>query len=150
MDTWQALKRIRQDLVSETESTAIVPDILTVQPLSRLEEFLRSKDASQNIQCLNAHVMERKIEALCQVERLNSGDNIFEYWQEKKSEDNALYVLSQTVLAVPSSQVSVERAFSALGLVLTQKRTHISETNLNNVLIVKLNNELFEKVSFAE
>ena len=41
-------------------------------------------------------------------------------------------------------QVSVERAFSALALILSKTRTQLSEEHLDNILLLKLNAPLFE------
>ena len=40
----------------------------------------------------------------------------------------------------------MERAFSALGLVLSDKRTRMNEDTLENILLIKLNKPLFEKI----
>lgn len=49
------------------------------------------------------------------------------------------------VLAVPTYQVSVETSFIAHGLVLSNRRTRLAEDTLPNILLVKLNRELFER-----
>jgi hAT family C-terminal dimerisation region len=46
--------------------------------------------------------------------------------------DPQLFGLSQVVLAVPPTQVSVERAFSALGLILTARRNRLGD----NIFII--------------
>lgn len=153
VNTWRTLQRFIPDIeVSRSTSMSSLDPEATVNrnTVSRLKAYLQSKDGRQNNFILSVDTMERKIDALSQERRLNSAENIFNYWQQKKSEDNELYILSQTVLAVPSSQVSVERAFSALGLILTQNRTKLTDTNLNNVLIVKLNSDLLNTVSLTE
>ena len=70
----------------------------------------------------------------------------FDYWEHQKM-DKDLYTLSQIVLSVPATQVSVERAFSALSLVLTKFRTRLSKDVLNEVLIIKLNKEVFHRLN---
>lgn len=76
--------------------------------------------------------------------RMSMTQNALEYWNNQK--ENELFGLAQTVLAVPATQVSVERAFSSLALVLSQKRTKLSADNLQKLLIVKLNQELLEDI----
>lgn len=49
------------------------------------------------------------------------------------------------VLAVPSNQVSVERSFSAFGLVLSNRRTGLAKDIVANMLLMKLNGELLEQ-----
>lgn len=64
----------------------------------------------------------------------------------RKHSHPELYEVATLLLSVPSNQVSVERSFSALGLVLTDKRTKMHDDTLENILIIKLNKQLFEKI----
>ncbi|CAK9291959.1 unnamed protein product [Gordionus sp. m RMFG-2023] len=70
------------------------------------------------------------------------------YWQSKKYQDPELYTLSRVVLAAPCSQVSVERSFSALGLIVTPLRTRLDKSTLNDILLIKLNKNLLNNVIF--
>lgn len=67
--------------------------------------------------------------------------NIMEYWQEKKCIYPHLYQLAKVVHSVPATQVSVERSFSALKMMLTDQRCNLSEESLAKLLFVKLNNK---------
>lgn len=88
-----------------------------------------------------------KINNLSFGSRLSADDNILDYWETKKYVEPDLYQLSQIVLATPPAQVTVERAFSSLSLVLTNRRTRLLQETLHNILIVKLNSDLFKKIS---
>lgn len=68
------------------------------------------------------------------------------HWKARKSTHPELYELAMVILAAPSTQVSVERAFSALALVLSDLRTGLSDDTLQNILMIKLNGDVFEKV----
>lgn len=68
---------------------------------------------------------------------------ILEYWEENKSYKPELYELAKILYAIPPTQCSVERAFSALALVLTPLRTKLSDQLLENILIVRLNKTIF-------
>lgn len=59
------------------------------------------------------------------------------YWEKNKK--SILYKLSQIVLGVPATQVSVERCISALKFILSDRRASLSEKNLENIYIIKLN-----------
>lgn len=54
-----------------------------------------------------------------------------------------LYKLASVVHAVPPTQTTIERAFSAMALILTHLRTNLSDNNLVNILMIRLNRELF-------
>lgn len=58
--------------------------------------------------------------------------DIMEYWEEKKFVFPNLYQLAKVVHSVPATEVSVERAFSALRLVLTDLSFYRNVTK-NNV-----------------
>lgn len=74
--------------------------------------------------------------------------NVLEFWQSNLFDISKLANLAQIVLATPCTQVSVERSFSALALVLSQKHFNLSPLNLRNILIIKLNSEYFDKIEF--
>lgn len=69
-----------------------------------------------------------------------------EYWKKKKIEDPLLYELANTVLALPCCQVTVERLFSALKLILTYLRTRIGKDILNDIMILKGNSKLIDEL----
>lgn len=56
-----------------------------------------------------------------------------------------LYKLAITVLAVPATQVSVERLFSGLKFILSPLRTNIGERILENQLLVRANRIFYHK-----
>lgn len=91
--------------------------------------------------------VKQQISALKNRARLPRRTDALQQWQETKISNPDLYKLATTVLAVPSSQVTVERAFSALALVLTYLRTSLKKDSLENILIVKLNYDLMKKVN---
>lgn len=62
-----------------------------------------------------------------------------EYWEKHKTEMPVLYELSQAIFAIPPTQSSVERTFSALPVILTAKRTRINDECLQNILLLKNN-----------
>lgn len=71
------------------------------------------------------------------------------YWSNKKRSEPQMYDLSQIILGAPAAQVSVERAFSALGLILTNLRTRLNDDTLQNILTIKLINSYLNKVDFG-
>lgn len=146
-NTWLLIQKVTPNL-NQTEE--IVPTA-TEKPLSKLEEYLRTKEINVSSNSVNGtHSIDRKIESLCHGDRLNADTSTLQYWESKKLEDGELYLLSQTVLGVPATQVSVERAFSALALVLTKQRTSLTEENLNNILVVKLNADILKNINCTD
>lgn len=87
-----------------------------------------------------------QLKALDAEERKAHSYNVWEHWIARKHTHPELYEVATVVLAAPSSQASVERAFSALALVLTDLRTALNDSTLANILIIKLNKDLYQKV----
>jgi hAT family C-terminal dimerisation region len=59
--------------------------------------------------------------------QLPLSENILRSWEMRWFADPQLFGLSQVVLPVPPTQVSVERAFSALWLILTARRNRLGD-----------------------
>jgi hypothetical protein len=70
------------------------------------------------------------------------GINVSEYWKSRKFLDSDLYALYEIVFSIPPTQVSVERAFSALRLVLTYLRFNLCSSILEDILLIKLNSAM--------
>ena len=74
--------------------------------------------------------------------RLKTDENVIHYWNNKKTEFPILNQLALILLAVPATQVSVERAFSSLKFILSPQRSRMDESLLENVLLIR-NNHFF-------
>lgn len=74
--------------------------------------------------------------------RLPISTDIIQYWQAKRYEDTELYDLAMTALAAPATQVSVERCFSAVKILLDQRRLRMSADLLNDMMIIRCNQDL--------
>ncbi|XP_039969907.1 uncharacterized protein LOC120781740 [Bactrocera tryoni] len=104
------------------------------------EDALLEAYLSQGVQTEGNSTMDvySKIENLqLPYQRLDT--DVLTYWKEKQYTDQELYAISNVCYAVPPTQVSIERAFSALRLVLTDYRNRLSQDVLENILLVKLN-----------
>ncbi|XP_055308426.1 zinc finger BED domain-containing protein 4-like [Sitodiplosis mosellana] len=71
--------------------------------------------------------------------------SVLDFWNEKKDTYPELYKLASVIMAMPPTQTIVERIFSALALVLTSHRTRIGDETLEDILVVRLNNNLLAK-----
>lgn len=109
-------------------------------PVSKLEA--RNQQMARASSNREITTIDRQIDNLI-FERLSVNSNVCEYWKSQKSISPDLYKLAQVVLAVPATQVSVERSFSALNLILNNRRTSLSEKTLKEIMFVKLNKSLF-------
>lgn len=73
--------------------------------------------------------------------------SIWDIWEKRKSKDVELYRLATTVFSIPPTQTTVERAFSALALILTSHRTRLNDDTLQNILLIRLNQDIYNKVA---
>lgn len=65
--------------------------------------------------------------------------NIAGHWKTVLQTDPEMAELANVILAAPATQVSVERAFSVLTLILSKTRTCLKDKNLQNLIFAKLN-----------
>ncbi|XP_065079200.1 uncharacterized protein LOC135702131 [Ochlerotatus camptorhynchus] len=72
--------------------------------------------------------------------------DVWKHWMARKHTHPELYAVATVVHSVPSTQVSVERSFSALALVLSNIRAGLSDDTLEDILIIKLNMDILQKV----
>lgn len=86
---------------------------------SILREFIGEKDALQNM-------------------------TIFEYWENNRIIKPELYNLAMIIHSIPPTQTTVERAFSAMALILSPLRTNLSDKHLEEILLLRLNKDLFD------
>lgn len=129
---------ISTDTIAATESFCEETD---------LEQFIGTQEAGILSNDATTNKLEKEIDEWLNQPRAHSSTNVLEFWKLKKYYFPELYKLASTVLAIPCTQVSVERAFSALGLVLTKTRTKLSPEHLTNILIIRLNSDLIDDVN---
>lgn len=73
--------------------------------------------------------------------------SIFDYWEKNKTVHCELYRIANVIFAVPPTQTSVERAFSALALILSPLRTRLSDVTLENILLIRLNKPVYKEIN---
>lgn len=101
---------------------------------------------------LQSDVAEKSSEFLQQLKtidvepRRQHNFDVWQFWMQRRHTHPELYAVAMVVLTTPSNQVSVERAFSALSLILSDHRIALGEDILADILIVKLNHEVYETI----
>lgn len=78
------------------------------------------------------------------------GQCAVQYWEENKNKQPELYKLAEIIYAIPPTEVEIEREFSQLNFVFTDRRCMLTEERLEDIMIVHLNSDLFEKVAAKE
>lgn len=85
------------------------------------------------------------------VHRMKSSESIWPFWEKFKEEFGPeLYELAAIIHSIPPTQASVERNFSALKFMLTDRRYNLAEDLLECLLIIHLNRDMYESVRNVE
>lgn len=82
--------------------------------------------------------------------RVDSRISILSFWESIKSTFPFLFNVASIVLAAPGTQVSVERLFSQLKLILSDLRERLGSENAENVLLVRSNFEHLDDEFFIK
>lgn len=83
--------------------------------------------------------------------RMKSSENIHAFWEKNKEEYGfELYEIASVIFAVPPTQTSVERTFSALKFMLTDKRYNLNQDLLECMLLIHLNRDIYYRVKAKE
>lgn len=73
--------------------------------------------------------------------------SVIEYWESVKEEHKSLYELAMVIFSIPPTEVQIERDFSLLEFMFTNRRTTLTESRLEDIFLIHLNKDLFFKVN---
>lgn len=141
--TWTKLQKMNPPLSNEVN----VFD--AVEESDEFDEFIKERERSAAVTSSEERAVTCKsithTEFILSLEkygtepRLNSRLSVLQFWQQKKFEYPELFKLSEIVLAVPMTQVSVERAFSGLRFVLSDLRCAVTSEVLEDIMLIRCN-----------
>ncbi|XP_037811340.1 uncharacterized protein LOC119603395 [Lucilia sericata] len=75
--------------------------------------------------------------------RLCLHDNVIQWWEDRREIKSQLYNIAMVLLAVPATQVSVERLFSGVKFLMNPSRNRLDEDSLNAIVVIRSNKDLF-------
>lgn len=75
--------------------------------------------------------------------QLNAEESILNYWDSLKETDPTLHKLAMVVFAIPPTEVSIERDFSKLKYVFSDRRCQIQAERLEDIMPININPEVF-------
>ena len=154
--TWDRLKLLQQELPSDLSGTEVVSsETSSTDDDLDIKIEAREKVAEQNRQSFTLviftsnNAMQRNsnmmlLNFFANEPRLEKNESVLQYWEQFKESKRELYELSQVVLSVSTTPVSVERAFSDLKYILSPLRTNMSEQLLEDILLIR-SNHLFQQ-----
>lgn len=143
IETWNRICQLNSSVAGTTGTASV-----TVENNDVFENYLTGLFAgsSHERSPTKKSNFHKQLKALEAESREKHDFDVWQHWVDRQHSHPELYAVAMVVFATPSSQVSVERAFSALPLVLTHLRTRLSEEILTNILMIKLNSELFSDI----
>lgn len=83
--------------------------------------------------------------------RVNSSESVLHYWEKHKNTySSELGKIANTIHAIPPTQSSIERLFSALNFIFSDRRYNLSQSLLENILLLHSNGDFFNIVKECE
>lgn len=112
-----------------------------------IELMLREKERERHQATLDAARLARitppefdaLLDAFQNEKRIDRKANILKFWESKKLDNPLLYSVAQVRLALPVTQVSCERSFSGLKYVLSDLRSNLAPSILEDILVIRAN-----------
>lgn len=95
--------------------------------------------------------LEQKVRQLGSQKKISMKADIFEHYEhllQSKAIDKDSYQLAMVVLSAPATQVSVERSFSALAIVMDPLRISMKGELIDDILVCALNKVLLDLLDF--
>ncbi|XP_055613891.1 uncharacterized protein LOC129760282 [Uranotaenia lowii] len=120
---------------------------IKTEKLLSVDDYITNRLASDSLMFgESATPFEVQLRQLDIEARQPSSYDVWSHWVARKSTYPELHEVAMVVLGTPSSQVSVERSFSALALYLSDIRMDLDTQTMENILMVKLNVDMLSKV----
>lgn len=151
-DTEQSPEEVINDNTSQNTEQNNEQISFEYDEQSELDKFLASNNTTEMV-VSTAPSYEIDIELLLEIfdpAPLKSNENVLKWWETNKNEHNEMYKLATVVLAIPPTEVQIERDFSRLNFVFTDRRSKLTEQNLEDIMIISLNGEVFNLVKQDE
>ncbi|XP_065073639.1 uncharacterized protein LOC135697730 [Ochlerotatus camptorhynchus] len=143
VNVWERINKIKKP----STSAEVPMRQSNVQKADEMDDYLTQLFGSSETTSANiASSFQQQLHHLNIENRQPHHYDVWSHWLARKHSHPELFEVAMVVLSGSSSQVSVERAFSALALVLSDLRTGLSEEALQDILMIKLNKEIFEKI----
>ncbi|XP_025192072.1 uncharacterized protein LOC112592275 [Melanaphis sacchari] len=149
VETWETLLLLKNrdspidefpETTANDESTIESTIESSQDSTDQFEDFLSSQSSlTSNSSASSLTVTSESIlnilNGFKNVERISYTADIFQYWKTRQLTDPELYQLASVVLAVPATQVSVERSFSGLKFVVSDLRTSLDPELLEAIML---------------
>lgn len=112
-----------------------------------LDKYLSGSNLQREEPANDRHdfCIEHELE-LFQPEKLSAETSIISYWESMKDQNEQLYQLAMAVYAIPPAETQIERDFSTLEFIFSQRRQCLSPENIEAILTINLNSDIFHAI----
>lgn len=150
-DLYEKIIRVEEDDAPTVVETNDANTSIDDGSYEELDEYLNAYNSAYGTVVTNSSSTQNEQEKITTI--LNDFNNkelplsasVLDYWKKNQQTFPELYKLASVMMAIPPTQTTVERIFSALALVLTSHRTRLGDESLENILLVRLNYDLLVK-----
>lgn len=125
----------------ETNTSASPPHKKFKSYTAQFDDDINSNHLSNNT--TNAMRARRELDAYLQLDLSKcayaekENDNPLLFWKEHELILPNLSKLSKKIFSIPASSAAVERSFSAAGLIMSQRRSNLTPSMLNDIMLVR-------------
>lgn len=117
-----------------------------------MDQYLK-RGLQNNSNCIQSSVQTEDIDSAIlsfNPEWMPIDNSVLDFWEKEKNNQPILYQIAAAIYAVPPTEVQIERNFSNLEKILSKYRMKLSDENLEAILMIHLNAELFYAVKEEE
>lgn len=94
-----------------------------------------------------AEAMSKYEQSICG-SRMKSNESILQFWANNKHQYSLeLSLIADTIFGIPPTQADIERNFSALNFIFTDRRYNLNQNLLENILLIHINKNLFHEIN---
>ncbi|XP_027842499.2 uncharacterized protein LOC114123646 [Aphis gossypii] len=148
VETWETLQLLKDknpEFNNSNSSAEVHNEVDTNDQHSEdfFENFLSSQSSNLSQSSTSSNPIQTItaiLNSFKNVHRIPYTDSVLKYWENEKGIHPELYELACVLLAIPATQVSVERSFSGLKFIVSDLRTSLDEELLEAIMIIRLIN----------
>ncbi|KAK3931912.1 Zinc finger BED domain-containing protein 4 [Frankliniella fusca] len=150
-ELWARVQKARGVAVEpEPEETVDEPEELDSEDSSLFEQLLASKNKGRfpdgEVAAANKNTIRALLDEYDRTTKpLPRKTDVLEYWEKRRRVSPELHELALIVLAIPATEVSVERLFSSLKFILRPQRFNLQGSNVDHILVLHANSELVKE-----
>lgn len=135
--TWETI----QNMSSNIDSVAERSPSSSSEDDDEIEQLLIAKERETTVVQKGRVPIASVLDAYSREACLKRSENVLRYWASMAASNADMHKLATAVIALPVTQVSIERAFSSLKFILSPLRSSLNDRILEDILFIRLNTQ---------